>query len=67
MSEEIREMDGWISAKDWCDRYGERPNTIHVRVSRGIWKRGVHYSAPDAGRFFVHEARCVEWLKGQRA
>jgi hypothetical protein len=59
-------IDGWIPSEEWCTKYAERKNTIHVRVTRDVWQRGVHFSAPDGGRFYVHEARCLEWLKKQK-
>lgn len=59
------EINGWITAEDWCEKYHDRRNTIHVRVNKGLWRRGEHYSAPDGGRFYVHEQRCKEWMQKQ--
>lgn len=55
-------IDGWISANSWCEKYHEQKDTIHARVAANRWQRGVHYSAPDGGTFFVHEARAKQWL-----
>lgn len=55
-------IDGWISLESWCEKYHERRDTVHARVHAGRWVRGVHYSAPDGGSCFVHEARAKAWL-----
>ena len=59
----MKEQDGWIRIEDWCLRYDERKNTVHKRVTDGAWERGIHYSAPDGGDGFVHEARARTWLE----
>ncbi len=58
----MTETDGWISLEDWCIKHDERKNTVHKRVTDGAWERGVHYSAPDGGQGFIHEARATEWM-----
>lgn len=55
-------FDGWITADEWCEKYADRRNTIHVRINQGAWQRGVHYSAPDPARCYVHEERCKAWM-----
>jgi hypothetical protein len=54
--------DGWISLDDWCTMHGERKNTVHKRVTDCAWERGVHYSAPDGGLGFVHQAKAELWM-----
>lgn len=59
--------DGWMPLAEFCEKYKQRANTIHKRVTDGAWERGVMYSAPDGSSCFVHEERAVAWLreKGQ--
>jgi hypothetical protein len=56
------EEDGWITIEAYCQKYGERRNTVHARVNTGKWERGVHYSLPDSSSGFVHEARARAWV-----
>lgn len=53
----------WITIEAYCDKYGERANTIQKRVHDGVWPRGEFYSSPSNGRAYIHEARAVAWLK----
>lgn len=59
----MKDHDGWLHIKDYCEKYGEKPNTVHKRVADGVWERGEHYSAPDGGECFINEARAAAWLK----
>jgi hypothetical protein len=60
------DQDGWISVDDYIAKTGESRTTISKRVSDGVWKRGVHYSAPDGQACYVHEARIAEWQANRR-
>jgi predicted DNA-binding transcriptional regulator AlpA len=57
--------DGWIELNDYCQKYGERRNTVHKRVADGTWPRGEFYSSPSGSVSYVHEARAREWLEQQ--
>lgn len=54
---------GWILLDDFCAKHGLRPNTIQKRIHDDIWKRGEHYSSPEGGKAYLHEERCLAWLK----
>lgn len=58
--------DGWIPLDEWCEKYNDRKNTCHKRVTDGAWIRGEHISAPDGGECFVHEKRCRDWMATKR-
>lgn len=56
-------IDGWMTMEAYCEKYGERENTVLKRVTAGQWERGREISTPDGEGTFVHEARAVEWLR----
>jgi hypothetical protein len=58
----IRNFDGWIELDAYCEKYGERKNTVHKRVADGTWERGVIYASPSGSVTYVHEERAKEWL-----
>ena len=58
----MTEQDGWMELDAYCEKYGERANTVHKRVTAGQWQRGVEISTPDGGVSFVNIARAEEWL-----
>lgn len=60
------EVDGWMPIAQYCAAYGERRNTIHARISTGLWQRGVHYAKPDGSAGFVHVVRAQEWVEAEK-
>lgn len=58
-----QDRDGWIELDAYCEKYGERKNTVHKRVTDGTWPRGEFYSSPSGGVSYVNEAAAVEWLQ----
>lgn len=59
------DRDGWIELNAYCEKYGERKNTVHKRVTDGAWPRGEFYSSPSGSVAYVHEPRAREWLRQQ--
>lgn len=62
----VRQADGWILTSDWCRMTGETANAVRQRVHRGDWQRGVHWSAPDPRRSYVHEPTARAWLEARK-
>lgn len=58
-----QDRDGWIELDAYCEKYGERKNTVHKRVTDGTWSRGEFYSSPSGGVSYVNEAAAREWLQ----
>lgn len=54
---------GWILLEEFCQKYGQRANTLQKRVHDGHWSRGEIYSCPSGGRTFIHEEKAVDWMK----
>lgn len=54
--------DGWITLSRYCKETGETKQTVHLRVSRGKWIRGVHYTVPDGGGAWVNIVAIRKWL-----
>lgn len=54
---------GWILLEVYCERYGERQNTVQKRVHDGIWERGVHYSRATGHESYIHEPSARKWLQ----
>lgn len=61
--ENVETVGGWITLTRYCELSGETRQSVHLRVSLGKWKRGVHYSAPDGGSSWVNLPAIVEWIK----
>lgn len=59
---EVAEIDGWLELDAFCEKYGERKNTIHKRVTDGVWPRGEYFSSPSGGVCYVNVAKATEWL-----
>lgn len=57
------DRDGWIELEAYCQKYGERKNTVHKRVTDGTWPRGEFYSSPSGNVAYVHEPRARQWLE----
>lgn len=55
--------DPWIPIDDYCRSYNERQGTVHKRVQDGVWQRGVHYAAPQAGTAYINEPLARAWLE----
>jgi hypothetical protein len=57
-----QDRNGWIELEAYCEKYGERKNTVHKRVVDGIWPRGEYLSSPSGGVCYVNEPAAREWL-----
>lgn len=57
--------DGWMELSAFCEKYGQRANTIHKRVADGVWPRGEFYAAPSGGVGYVNVAKAEEWLSSK--
>lgn len=55
--------DGWITIDAFCEKYGQRKNTVAKRVHEGAWPRGTMYACPDGGVGYVNEESAAEWLR----
>lgn len=58
-------LDGWIELNEFCEKYKQRPNTVHKRVNDGVWPRGEMYSSPSGGVAYVHEQKARDWLEAR--
>lgn len=56
-------IDGWMEIDAFCEKYDQRKNTIHKRVTDGSWPRGEIYSSPSGGMAYIHVERALAWLR----
>lgn len=64
---EVETVDGWLPLAKYCAITGETEGAVHTRVSKGIWKRGVHFSSPDSSRSWVNLAAVALWVDSTRS
>jgi hypothetical protein len=62
MNDDFKLHDGWMELNAFCEKYQQRANTIHKRVTDGVWPRGEFYAAPSGSVGYVHEKKATEWL-----
>ncbi|WP_286237938.1 hypothetical protein [Neptuniibacter halophilus] len=65
MKSDIAEAIGYIPLADWCEFEGVTTNAITVRLSKGIWQKGVHVVKPRGGRSMVNLKAAKRWLEGK--
>jgi hypothetical protein len=58
-------IDGWMEIDAYCEKYGQRKNTVQKRVHDGTWPRGLMYASPSGGVAYVHVERCNDWLQAR--
>lgn len=63
MSQVDDSLKGWLDLDAYCQKYGERKNTVHKRVTDGLWERGDIFSSPSGGTCYVHEEKARDWLR----
>jgi len=54
--------EDWMPLDKYCEVTGERKNTVHARVSMGVWQRGVHISTPDGKASWVNIPAILRWV-----
>ena len=62
MKKELIEFLGYIPINDWCEFEGCTRNAIDIRISKGIWQRGVHVIKPNGGKMMVNLKAAKKWL-----
>jgi hypothetical protein len=59
-----RMMQGWVPLAHYQRMYPDETQAkVDMRVARGDWVRGVHYSAPAGSRAWVNLIAIREWLE----
>lgn len=61
----IAELIGHVPLDDWLEFEGCTRNAIDVRISKGIWQRGVHVIKPPGGKSMVNLKAAKRWLEGK--
>lgn len=57
-------MGGWIPLRQYLRMYPEETQAkIDTRLSRKVWKRGVHYVTPAHSRAWVNLIKIREWIE----
>ena len=56
------EAEEWMELNAFCEKFGERRNTVHKRVTDGLWPRGEFYASPSGGVSYIHVRRALDWL-----
>jgi hypothetical protein len=59
----VDDNGGWIRIEVFCEKHGQRANTVRKRVHDGSWPRGEIYASPEGGQGYIHEARALAWLR----
>jgi len=62
----IGQIIGFVPLKDWCEFEGCTTQAISVRISKGIWQRGVHVVKPHGGKSMVNLEAAKRWLQGKK-
>lgn len=57
--------DGWMELDAFCEKYGQRKNTVHKRVTDGTWPRGEYYAAPSGSVGYINVAKAEAWLSSK--
>ncbi|MEH6577110.1 MAG: hypothetical protein V7731_08520 [Amphritea sp.] len=60
----IAETIGYVPLEDWCEFEHCTQNAVTVRLSKGIWQRGVHVVKPKGGKSMVNLRAAKRWLEG---
>lgn len=62
-------MGGWVPIEHYMRMFPhEKRKNIDIRLQRGIWQRGVHYSVPDrSNRAWINLLAVRRWIEeGQK-
>jgi hypothetical protein len=56
-------LQGWIPLKTYLTMFpSETASKVDTRLSRGIWKRGVHHTVPRGAQAWVNLNAIREWV-----
>lgn len=55
----------WVKLKKWCEMSGDTPPAIYARISKKIWREGLHYSKTDAKTIWINTEESQKWINSK--
>lgn len=57
----------WVKLSKYTELSGDEPGSVHQRVQRGIWLRGVHVKHPPGSKeVWVNLAAVNDWAECEK-